>query len=122
MSKLQRREFLAGAGLTAAAAAAMANPTAAEAGDPSFLNNVPDPLLAGEELPTFKFELEKSEGKVDNGSEAREATGQAASDLQGDRLNFDDAGPQGVPYAELHWHATRSRVGVRRQRAESERQ
>ena len=38
------------------------------------MNNVPDSLLAGEELPTFKFELEKSAGKVDNGSEAREAT------------------------------------------------
>ncbi len=74
MSKLQRREFLAAAGLTAAAAAALASPRAAEAGDPSFMNNVPDPLLAGDELPTFKFELEKSKGKVENGSEAREAT------------------------------------------------
>jgi Cupin len=36
----------------------------AEAGDPSFQNNVPDPILAGEELPTFKFELEKSERDV----------------------------------------------------------
>jgi hypothetical protein len=74
MSKLQRREFLAAASLSAAAAAALANPRAAEGGDPSFMNNVPDPLLAGEDLPTFKFELEKSAGKVDNGSEAREAT------------------------------------------------
>ena len=64
MSRLQRREFLAGAGLTAAAAAVLAIPRAAEAGDPSFMNNVPDPLLAGEELPTFKYELEKSAGKV----------------------------------------------------------
>ena len=63
MSRLQRREFLAGAGLTAAAAAALASPTAAEAGDPSFMNNVPDPLLAGEELPTFKFELESRRGR-----------------------------------------------------------
>jgi oxalate decarboxylase len=30
----------------------------------SFQNNVSDPLLAGEELPRFKFELEKSKGKV----------------------------------------------------------
>ncbi len=30
-------------------------------GDPSFRNNVPDPLLAGKELPSFKFELEKSQ-------------------------------------------------------------
>jgi hypothetical protein len=33
-------------------------------GDPSFRNNVPDPLLAGRELPGFKFELEKSQGKL----------------------------------------------------------
>jgi oxalate decarboxylase len=33
-------------------------------GGNSFRNNVPDPLLSGKELPTFKFELEKSKGKV----------------------------------------------------------
>jgi len=33
-------------------------------GDNSFRNHVPDPLLSGKELPTFKFELEKSKGKV----------------------------------------------------------
>jgi oxalate decarboxylase len=33
-------------------------------GDPRFQNKVPDPLLSGKELPTFKFELEKSKGKV----------------------------------------------------------
>jgi len=33
-------------------------------GGTSFRNNVPDPLLSGKELPTFKFELEKSKGKV----------------------------------------------------------
>jgi len=32
------------------------------AGDPSFMNNVPDPLLSGKELRTFKFALEKSKG------------------------------------------------------------
>jgi hypothetical protein len=35
-----------------------------EAGDPSFMNNVPDPILSRKELPNFKYELEKSEGKV----------------------------------------------------------
>src|SRR5580698_10176681 len=74
MAKLQRREFLAAAGLTAAAAAALARAGTAEAGDPSFMNNVPDPLLAGKDLPTFKCELEKSKGKIAGGSEAREAT------------------------------------------------
>ena len=38
------------------------------------MNNVPDPLLAGKELPTFKFALEKSEGKVIGGSSGKEAT------------------------------------------------
>jgi oxalate decarboxylase len=33
-------------------------------GELSFQNNVPDPLLAKKELPSFKFELEKSQGKV----------------------------------------------------------
>ena len=36
--------------------------------------NEPDPLLSGNELPTFKFELEKSVGKVIGGSVGREAT------------------------------------------------
>ena len=38
------------------------------------MNNVPDPILAGDELPTFKFELEKSEGKVIGNSYGKEAT------------------------------------------------
>jgi hypothetical protein len=40
----------------------------------SFMNNVPDPLLAGDDLPTFKFALEKSEGKVIGGSYGKEVT------------------------------------------------
>ena len=32
--------------------------------DLSVQNNVPAPSLAGKELPAFKFELEKSKGKV----------------------------------------------------------
>jgi len=40
----------------------------------SFKNNVPDPLLSGKELPTFKFELEKSQGRVIEGSYGKEAT------------------------------------------------
>ena len=38
------------------------------------MNNVPDSLLAGKELPTFKFALEKSEAKVIGGNSAKEAT------------------------------------------------
>ena len=42
--------------------------------DSSFQNNVPDPLLAGDELPSFKFELEKSKGKVLRNSFGKETT------------------------------------------------
>jgi oxalate decarboxylase len=35
-------------------------PISSEGGDVSFQNNVPDPVTSGKELPTFKFELEKS--------------------------------------------------------------
>ena len=45
-----------------------------EGGDASFQNNVPDPVTSGKELPTFKFELEKSEGRVIDGSYGKEAT------------------------------------------------
>src|SRR5208337_684741 len=62
MPEVPRRDFVAAA--AAAATATPASPKPAEAGDPSFQNNVPDPILAGDELPTFKFELRKSEGKV----------------------------------------------------------
>src|SRR5215204_2639295 len=40
----------------------------------SFMNNVPDPTLAGKDLPTFKFALEKSDGKVVGNSYGKEAT------------------------------------------------
>jgi oxalate decarboxylase len=42
--------------------------------DLSFRNNVPDPVLSWKELPTFKFELEKSTGKVMGKSFGKEAT------------------------------------------------
>src|SRR5437660_8126169 len=42
--------------------------------DISFQNNVPDSLLSGKELPTFKFELEKSKGRVLGNSFGKEAT------------------------------------------------
>ena len=64
MSELSRRGFI-GAAETAASLIGL-NAVADE--EFSFKNNVPDPLLAGDELPTFKFELEKSEGRVIGGS------------------------------------------------------
>src|SRR4051812_15617830 len=64
MSDLSRRGFIG----SAAAAASLVGLTAVGDEEFSFKNNVPDPLLAGEALPTFKFELEKSQGKVIGGS------------------------------------------------------
>jgi oxalate decarboxylase len=65
MSNFHRPEFLMGAAaFGAATTATLAGTRRAEAGDPNFLNDVPDRLLGGKDLPTFKFALEKSEGKV----------------------------------------------------------
>ena len=61
MSNFQCRDFHAGAAaLGATTAAGLVGIRRAYAGDSSFMNNVPHPILAGKELPTFKFELEKS--------------------------------------------------------------
>jgi hypothetical protein len=72
VSDIQRRDFLAGTAGFAAAVLTGSKP--AEAGDSSFMNNVPDPLLSGNELPMFKFALEKSQGKVIGTSFGKEAT------------------------------------------------
>src|SRR5262245_2415793 len=75
MSDLPRRDFLAtAAAFAAATTAAFVGSREVQAGDASFMNNVPDPLLAGKDLPTFKFGLEKSEGKVIGKSYGKEAT------------------------------------------------
>lgn len=69
-----------------------------------FKNNVPDPLLAGAELPTFKFALEKSAGRVDGGSFGKEATVEQlpiSKGLAGVSMRLEP----GVA-RELHWHAT----------------
>src|SRR5207245_9500455 len=72
-SELSRRQFVGSAAAIAAAVTA-ALTSRVEAGDPSFMNNVPDPLLADKELPTFKFALEKSKGRVTDKGTAKEAT------------------------------------------------
>ena len=43
-------------------------------GDTSYFNNVPQAILAQAELPVFKFELEKSAGREEDGSTARRPT------------------------------------------------
>ena len=60
MSDLPRRDFMTvAAAFTAATTASLIGTRRAEDGDPSFMNNVADPLLADKTLPTFKFALEK---------------------------------------------------------------
>lgn len=72
--------------------------------DSTSLNNVPDPLLAGSELPTFKFALEASTGKVSGGSFGKEATVEQlpiSKGIAGVSMRLEP----GV-MRELHWHAT----------------
>src|SRR3981189_1007439 len=99
MSDLQRREFLA-----VAALATLSGPQPAVAGDPSFMNNVPDPDLSGNDLPTFKFALEKSEGKVIGNSYGKEATVTQlpiSKGIAGVSMRIEPGAMR-----ELHWHAT----------------
>src|SRR5437588_12863562 len=74
------------------------------AADWPFQNNVPDPLLAGKELPTFKFALEKSKGKVIGGSYGKEATVEQlpiSKGMAGVSMKLEPGATR-----ELHWHAT----------------
>src|SRR5258707_8431502 len=104
MSEFQRREFIATAAAMAAATAMMGGTKEAEAGDPGFMNNVPAPLLSGKELPTFKFALEKSTGKVIGGSYGKEATVKQlpiSKGMAGVSMRIEPGAMR-----ELHWHAT----------------
>src|SRR5947209_19112125 len=105
MSNLQRRDFLTGAAAFAAGVtAALAGTKRVEARDPSFMNNVPDPLLSGKELPTFKFALEKSKAKVIGQSTAREASVEELPISKG--IAGVSMGLEPGTMRELHWHAT----------------
>src|ERR1700722_18837646 len=105
MSNLQRREFLTGsAAFAAGVTAALTRTERIAAGDPSFMNNVPDPLVSGKELPTFKFALEKSKGHVVGKSSAKEATVlqlPISKGIAGVSMGLEPGGMR-----ELHWHAT----------------
>ncbi len=99
MSDLSRRGFLVGS-----AAAATWATTAAAQPIPNATTNKPDPLLDGDELPTFRFALEKSEGKVVAGNSAREATVKQlpiSKGIAGVSMRLEPGGIR-----ELHWHAT----------------
>src|SRR4051812_41584225 len=100
---MQRRQFLTAAGAGAATAAAL-SAQSAEAGDASFMNNEPDSVAAGKELPTFKFALEKSEGKVSGGSYGKEATVKQlpiSKGIAGVSMKLEPGAMR-----EMHWHAT----------------
>jgi oxalate decarboxylase len=103
MSHFQRREFLTGvAALAGATAGALAAGGTANAGDPSFMNNVPDPLLTGDELPTFKFALEKLKGRVIGNSWVKEVTAAQfpiSKGIAGGSMQIEPGGMR-----ELHWH------------------
>ncbi|HEV3004195.1 MAG TPA: cupin domain-containing protein, partial [Pirellulales bacterium] len=105
MSSFERRDFLTGAAaLAAATTASLLASRRADAGHPSFMNNVPDPLLADDDLPTFKFELEKSEGKVIGKSFGKEATVTQlpiSKGIAGVSMQLEPGAMR-----ELHWHAT----------------
>jgi oxalate decarboxylase len=102
---MRRRDFLKGtAAFAAGVTAALTAARQAQAGDPSFMNNVPDPLLSKKELPTFKFALEKSKAKVIGKSTAREATVEQfpiSKGMAGVSMGLEPGGMR-----ELHWHAT----------------
>lgn len=105
MAELERRDFLTGAAAFAAGVtAALAHVSEARAGDPSFMNNVPDPLLDEKELPNFKFELEKSPAKVLGKNTAREASVRQLPISKG--LAGVSMGLEPGAMRELHWHAT----------------
>lgn len=105
MSDFQRRDFLtAAAAIAAAATATLTGQRHAHAGDASFMNNVPDAILAEDELPTFKFALEKSKGRVIGGSYGKEATAKQlpiSKGLAGVSMKIEPGAMR-----ELHWHAT----------------
>jgi oxalate decarboxylase len=100
MSDLSRRGFIGSAAVVASVIGARAESDE----EFSFKNNVPDPLLAGDELPTFKFELEKSTGKVIGGSYGKEATVRQlpiSKGIAGVSMKLEPGAMR-----ELHWHAT----------------
>lgn len=105
MPEVGRRDFLLGAGAFAAGVTAALTATRqAEAGDPSFMNNLPDPLLSGKELPSFKYSMKNSKPKIIGQSTAREATALQFPVSKG----MAGVSMQLAPGAmrELHWHAT----------------
>jgi oxalate decarboxylase len=93
-----RRDFLTSPALMLAA-------TETGQGAPvSDLVNRPDPLLSGPDLPTFRFALEATRGRVQGGNYGKEATVEQfpiSKGIAGVSMRLEP----GV-MRELHWHAT----------------
>ncbi|HVS38264.1 MAG TPA: cupin domain-containing protein [Gemmataceae bacterium] len=105
MDGIHRRDFLTGAAAFAAGVStALTAAGRARAGDPSFMNNIPDPLFSQKELPTFKYSLEKSKPKVIGKNTAREATVEEFPISKGIAGVSMEMAPGAM--RELHWHAT----------------
>src|SRR5438094_4292486 len=101
----RRRDFLIGsAAIAAGMTAALVSTRRVEAGDPSFMNNDPDPVTSGKQPPTFKFALEKSKGRVIGGNTAKEATVRQLPISKGVAGVTMGLAPGAM--RELHWHAT----------------
>lgn len=104
MADSSRREFFQTTALVGLAAAAATPAAASDFPSGPFWNNVPDPELSKTELPTFRFELENSTGRVDGGSFGKEATVAQlpiSTGIAGVSMRLEP----GVA-RELHWHAT----------------
>ncbi|QDU26169.1 Oxalate decarboxylase OxdD [Anatilimnocola aggregata] len=102
MSQLQNHEFSEGVTMLDFASPIIA--PHGDGGDTSFMNNVPDPVTAGPELPTFKFALDKSTGKVIGNCYGKEATVTQlpiSKGLAGVSMQLEPGAMR-----ELHWHAT----------------
>ncbi|SFT83499.1 oxalate decarboxylase [Pseudovibrio denitrificans] len=104
MSGASRRDFFKAAMAAGVGGAVATRASAAEYPSGPFWNNVPEPDLANKELPRFKFELEKTTGRVDGGSFGKEATVEQfpiSTGIAGVSMKLEP----GVA-RELHWHAT----------------
>lgn len=104
MGSSDRRGFLSGMSTLAGATVLLSAAEPATGGDTSFMNNVPDPLLADAQLPAFTFALEKSRGRARDGSYGKEATVEQlpiSKGIAGVSMRLEP----GV-MRELHWHAT----------------
>jgi oxalate decarboxylase len=101
MGEENRRGSLLGAALAAVGLAAEDKNSKPPS---SVMANQPDPLLDGEELPTFRYALEETEGKVIGGSSGKEVTVKQlpiSKGIAGVSMRLEPGAMR-----ELHWHAT----------------